>query len=191
MAWRRPSHVRSRAGGEGALPWFDLVDRARPAGRGFQAPRGRDRRTGRPDAPTRAAAPSLPRSAFVGKAPGKYNMYLGAAFNGSRLNSLYKASVAAADIVAPCPAPPEALRDGTGVAGRARAVRRLHTVRSGIVKPTGRCGRFPRQAGGGAHRAAGLKRAGRRNVRRARKRAALTRGGPFCLSAFDPVTYPK
>jgi sulfite reductase (NADPH) hemoprotein beta-component len=35
----------------------------------------------------------------VGKAPGKYNMYLGAAFNGTRLNTLYEESVPSKEIV--------------------------------------------------------------------------------------------
>jgi sulfite reductase (NADPH) hemoprotein beta-component len=49
--------------------------------------------------PNGCGRPFLAEIGFVGKAPGKYNMYLGAAFNGSRLNSLYKPSVAASDIV--------------------------------------------------------------------------------------------
>ena len=49
--------------------------------------------------PNGCGRPFLAEIGFVGKAPGKYNMYLGAAFNGSRLNALYKASVSAADIV--------------------------------------------------------------------------------------------
>jgi sulfite reductase (NADPH) hemoprotein beta-component len=49
--------------------------------------------------PNGCGRPFLAEIGFVGKAPGKYNMYLGAAFNGSRLNTLYKPSVAVADIV--------------------------------------------------------------------------------------------
>jgi sulfite reductase (NADPH) hemoprotein beta-component len=49
--------------------------------------------------PNGCGRPFLAEIGFVGKAPGKYNMYLGAAFNGSRMNALYKPSVAAADIV--------------------------------------------------------------------------------------------
>ncbi len=49
--------------------------------------------------PNGCGRPFLAEIGFVGKSPGKYNMYLGAAFNGTRLNTLYKASVAAADIV--------------------------------------------------------------------------------------------
>jgi len=49
--------------------------------------------------PNGCGRPFLAEIGFVGKAPGKYNMYLGAAFNGSRLNTLYKSSVAANEIV--------------------------------------------------------------------------------------------
>jgi sulfite reductase (NADPH) hemoprotein beta-component len=49
--------------------------------------------------PNGCGRPFLAEIGFVGKAPGKYNMYLGAAFNGSRMNMLYKSSVAAAEIV--------------------------------------------------------------------------------------------
>ena len=49
--------------------------------------------------PNGCGRPFLAEIGFVGKAPGKYNMYLGAAFNGSRLNALYKPSVASAEIV--------------------------------------------------------------------------------------------
>lgn len=45
------------------------------------------RMTGCPNA---CGRPYLGEIAFVGKAPGYYNMYLGAAFNGERLNKLYK-----------------------------------------------------------------------------------------------------
>ena len=49
--------------------------------------------------PNGCGRPYLGEIAFVGRAPGKYNMYLGAAFNGSRLNCLYKPSVASTEIV--------------------------------------------------------------------------------------------
>jgi sulfite reductase (NADPH) hemoprotein beta-component len=48
--------------------------------------------------PNGCGRPFLAEIGFVGKAPGKYNMYLGAAFNGTRLNALYKSSVAIAEI---------------------------------------------------------------------------------------------
>ncbi len=49
--------------------------------------------------PNGCGRPYLAEIGFVGKSPGKYNIYLGAAFNGSRLNILYKANVPVAEIV--------------------------------------------------------------------------------------------
>lgn len=49
--------------------------------------------------PNGCGRPYLAEIGFVGKSPGKYNLYLGAAFNGSRLNTLYKANIATAEIV--------------------------------------------------------------------------------------------
>ena len=49
--------------------------------------------------PNGCARPYLGEIGFVGRAPGKYNIYLGAAFDGSRLNKLYKPSVRAEHIV--------------------------------------------------------------------------------------------
>ncbi|MFZ4484099.1 MAG: assimilatory sulfite reductase (NADPH) hemoprotein subunit [Chthoniobacterales bacterium] len=49
--------------------------------------------------PNGCARPYLGEIGFVGRAPGKYNIYLGAAFDGSRLNKLYKPSVQAEKIV--------------------------------------------------------------------------------------------
>jgi len=43
--------------------------------------------------PNGCARPYIAEIAFVGKAPGVYNMYLGAGFAGDRLNKLYKESV--------------------------------------------------------------------------------------------------
>ena len=40
--------------------------------------------------PNGCARPALAEVAFIGKAPGKYNMYLGGGFKGERLNKLYK-----------------------------------------------------------------------------------------------------
>jgi sulfite reductase (NADPH) hemoprotein beta-component len=50
--------------------------------------------------PNGCGRPFLAEIGLVGKSPGKYNLYLGAAANGSRLNVLYKASVATGDLVA-------------------------------------------------------------------------------------------
>jgi len=49
--------------------------------------------------PNGCGRPYLAEIGLVGRAPGKYNLYLGAAFNGSRLNSLYKPSLPADAIV--------------------------------------------------------------------------------------------
>ncbi|MEX0321807.1 MAG: NADPH-dependent assimilatory sulfite reductase hemoprotein subunit [Puniceicoccaceae bacterium] len=49
--------------------------------------------------PNGCARPYLGEIGLVGKAPGKYNLYLGAGFDGARLNRLYKVSVKSEDIV--------------------------------------------------------------------------------------------
>lgn len=49
--------------------------------------------------PNGCGRPFLSEIGLVGKSPGKYNVYLGAAFNGSRLNILYKPSVTTADLI--------------------------------------------------------------------------------------------
>lgn len=49
--------------------------------------------------PNGCGRPFLGEIGFVGKAPGKYNVYLGAAFNGSRMNVLYKSSVPTAELL--------------------------------------------------------------------------------------------
>jgi len=83
--------------------------------------------------PNGCGRPFLGEIGFVGKAPGKYNMYMGAAFNGSRLNTLYRSSVSASEIVT-------ILRPIL----RSYAKDRLpgerfgdFSIRSGLVKPTG------------------------------------------------------
>lgn len=50
--------------------------------------------------PNGCARPYLGEIGLVGKAPGKYNLYLGAGFDGARLNRLYKTSVKSEEIVA-------------------------------------------------------------------------------------------
>lgn len=49
--------------------------------------------------PNGCARPFLSEIGFVGRAPGRYNMYLGAAFDGSRLNKLYLDNVDEAAIL--------------------------------------------------------------------------------------------
>jgi sulfite reductase (NADPH) hemoprotein beta-component len=49
--------------------------------------------------PNGCARPMLAEIAFIGKAPGKYNMYLGGSFTGNRLNKLYKENIGEAEII--------------------------------------------------------------------------------------------
>ncbi|KAJ3350018.1 hypothetical protein HDU83_009959 [Entophlyctis luteolus] len=50
--------------------------------------------------PNGCARPQIAEIAFIGKAPGTYNMYLGGGFNGERLNKLYKENVTEPEIIA-------------------------------------------------------------------------------------------
>ncbi|MGH8598757.1 MAG: NADPH-dependent assimilatory sulfite reductase hemoprotein subunit, partial [Gammaproteobacteria bacterium] len=50
--------------------------------------------------PNGCARPFLAEIALVGKAPGRYNLYLGAAFDGTRLNSPYRESLNEGEILA-------------------------------------------------------------------------------------------
>lgn len=49
--------------------------------------------------PNGCARPMLAEISFIGKAPGKYNMYLGGSFTGHRLNKLYKENIGEAEIL--------------------------------------------------------------------------------------------
>ncbi|GAA3404236.1 assimilatory sulfite reductase (NADPH) hemoprotein subunit [Paenibacillus hodogayensis] len=49
--------------------------------------------------PNGCARPMLAELAFIGKAPGKYNMYLGGGFTGNRLNKLYKENIGEEEIL--------------------------------------------------------------------------------------------
>lgn len=49
--------------------------------------------------PNGCARPALGEISFIGKAPGKYNMYLGAGFAGDRLNKLYKENIGEQEIL--------------------------------------------------------------------------------------------
>lgn len=49
--------------------------------------------------PNGCARPALGEIAFIGKAVGKYNMYLGAAFDGSRLNKLFRENIGEEEIL--------------------------------------------------------------------------------------------
>ena len=48
--------------------------------------------------PNGCGRPYLAEIGFVGKAPGKYNVYLGGGFQGQRLNKLYRQSVLSGEI---------------------------------------------------------------------------------------------
>ncbi|MFG6120508.1 assimilatory sulfite reductase (NADPH) hemoprotein subunit [Thalassobacillus sp. B23F22_16] len=50
--------------------------------------------------PNGCSRPALGEIAFIGKAPGKYNMYLGAGFTGDRLNKLYRENIGEEEILA-------------------------------------------------------------------------------------------
>ncbi len=50
--------------------------------------------------PNSCSRPTLGEIAFIGKAPGKYNMYLGAGFVGDRLSKLYKENIGEEEILA-------------------------------------------------------------------------------------------
>ncbi len=49
--------------------------------------------------PNGCARPALAELAFIGKAPGKYNLYLGGGFAGQRLNKLYKENIGEDEIL--------------------------------------------------------------------------------------------
>ncbi len=49
--------------------------------------------------PNGCSRPALGEIGFIGKAPGKYNMYLGAGFTGDRLNKLYKENIGEEEIL--------------------------------------------------------------------------------------------
>lgn len=49
--------------------------------------------------PNSCARPALGEIGFIGKAPGKYNMYLGAAFDGSRLSKMYRENIGEKEIL--------------------------------------------------------------------------------------------
>lgn len=49
--------------------------------------------------PNGCSRPALAEIAFIGKAPGKYNMYLGGGFTGDRLNRLYRENIGEQEIL--------------------------------------------------------------------------------------------
>ena len=91
--------------------------------------------------PNGCARPYLAEIGLVGKGPGRYNLYLGAAFDGSRLSKLYAEDLDHAGIVAALDPVFAAY-----AAGRAagRALRRIHDPR-GLRRADRQRPRFPRQ----------------------------------------------
>lgn len=49
--------------------------------------------------PNGCARPALAEISFIGKGPGKYNLYLGGSFSGHRLNKLYKENIGETEIL--------------------------------------------------------------------------------------------
>jgi sulfite reductase (NADPH) hemoprotein beta-component len=49
--------------------------------------------------PNGCARPALAEISFIGKAPGKYNLYLGGGFAGNRLNKLYRENIGETEIL--------------------------------------------------------------------------------------------
>ncbi len=84
---RRAADLRARARGERTLP-ADLVTalEERLAAHGLAEDEITIRMTGCPNG---CARPYIAEIGLVGKGPGRYNLYLGAAFDGSRLSKLY------------------------------------------------------------------------------------------------------
>ena len=101
--------------------------------------------------PNGCARPYLAEIGLVGRTPGKYNLYLGAAFDGSRLNKLYRKDVGHDEIVA---ALTPLIESYAKERAARRALRRLRDPR-GPRRPDHRRPRLPRQSGAGAHRLAG------------------------------------
>jgi sulfite reductase (NADPH) hemoprotein beta-component len=83
--------------------------------------------------PNGCGRPYLAEIAMVGRAPGKYNVYLGAAFDGSRLNTLYQPAVPADQLV------PMLKPMFRHYAADRRPGERFgdFVIRTGYVKPTG------------------------------------------------------
>lgn len=50
--------------------------------------------------PNGCARPALGEISFIGKSPGKYNMYMGASNAGEHLNKMYKENIGETEIIA-------------------------------------------------------------------------------------------
>ena len=86
--------------------------------------------------PNGCARPYLAEIGFVGRGPGLYNLYLGAAFNGSRLSKLYAQDVDEARILKLLT--PLLLRYGKERSASANGVERFgdFVIRIGVIKAT-------------------------------------------------------
>ncbi|MCM3626862.1 assimilatory sulfite reductase (NADPH) hemoprotein subunit [Paenibacillus glycanilyticus] len=75
-----------------------LIDRLEPilANAGLQDKEINIRMTGCPNG---CARPALGEISFIGKSPGKYNMYMGAGFSGDRLSKMYKENIGEDEII--------------------------------------------------------------------------------------------
>lgn len=75
-----------------------LIDRLEPilANAGIQDQEINIRMTGCPNG---CARPALGEISFIGKSPGKYNMYMGAGFSGDRLSKMYKENIGEDEII--------------------------------------------------------------------------------------------
>ena len=91
--------------------------------------------------PNGCARPYLAEIGLVGKGPGRYNLYLGAAFDGSRMNKLYAEDLDHAGIVAALDPLFAGLCEG---AAEGRALRRLHHPRR-LCRGDRQRPRLPRQ----------------------------------------------
>ena len=76
--------------------------------------------------PNGCARPYLAEIGLVGRSPGIYNLYLGGAFDGTRMNKLYRRDVGGDAIVA---ALAPLFREYAERRDAGRAVRRLHDPR--------------------------------------------------------------
>jgi sulfite reductase (NADPH) hemoprotein beta-component len=88
--------------------------------------------------PNGCARPYLAEIGLVGRTPGVYHLYLGGAFDGTRLNKLYRKDVRHADIIA-------ALTPlfGAYAAGRRPGERFSDfAIRTGVIAPTTAGNRF-------------------------------------------------
>ena len=89
---RRTADLRSRAGGERALPaaTWSRAWKTNWSSVGLAQDDITIRMTGCPNG---CARPYLAEIGLVGRSPGLYNLYLGGAFDGTRMNKLYRRDV--------------------------------------------------------------------------------------------------